>query len=60
MGKKAVIALGGNALIKPEQKGTIFEQFANTRKSTKTIVRMIKEGLQVLITHVNAPQEGAI
>jgi len=60
MKKKAVIALGGNALIKKGQKGTIYEQFANTRRSTKSIVKMIKEGWDVVITHGNGPQVGAI
>ena len=60
MKKKAVIALGGNALIKKGQKGTIYEQFANTRRSTKSIVKMIKEGWGVVITHGNGPQVGAI
>ena len=40
MKKKAVIALGGNALVKKGQKGTIYEQFANTRKSVKSIVKI--------------------
>jgi len=60
MKKKAVIALGGNALIKKGQKGTIYEQFANTRRSTKSIVKMIKKGWDVVITHGNGPQVGAI
>lgn len=60
MKRKAVVALGGNALIKKGQKGTIYEQFSNTRKSTKSIVEMIKEGWDVVITHGNGPQVGAI
>ncbi len=60
MKKKAVIALGGNALVKKGQKGTIYEQFTNTRRSTKSIVKMIKEGWDVVITHGNGPQVGAI
>ena len=60
MKKRAVIALGGNALIKNGQKGTIYEQFANTRRSSKSIVQMIKEGWDVVVTHGNAPQVGAI
>jgi carbamate kinase len=58
--RKAVIALGGNALVKKGQRGTIYEQFANTRKSIKSIVKMIKEGWDVVITHGNGPQVGAI
>ncbi len=60
MKKRAVIALGGNALIKEGQKGTIYEQFSNTRKSSKSIVQMIKNGWDVVITHGNGPQVGAI
>ncbi|MFH1101544.1 MAG: carbamate kinase [Methanobacteriota archaeon] len=60
MKKRAVIALGGNALIKKGQKGTIYEQFANTRESCVSIVEMIKAGWDVVITHGNGPQVGAI
>ena len=58
--KKAVIALGGNALIKNGQKGTIYEQFENTRKSIKSIIKIIRDGWDVVITHGNGPQVGAI
>jgi carbamate kinase len=60
MRKKAVIALGGNALIKEDQEGTIFEQFANTRQALKSIVKIIKDGWDVVVTHGNGPQVGAI
>ena len=60
MRKKAVIALGGNALIKEGQEGNIHEQFANTREILKSIVKMIKNGWDVVITHGNGPQVGAI
>ena len=58
--KKLVIALGGNALIKKGQKGTVHEQFANTREALKDIVKVIKKGHKVVITHGNGPQVGAI
>jgi len=60
MKKKAVIALGGNALIKDNQEGTIYEQFANTREICKSIVKIIKDGWDVVVTHGNGPQVGAI
>jgi carbamate kinase len=60
MKKRAVIALGGNALIKKGQKGTIYEQFANTRESCRSIVHMVKDGWDVVITHGNGPQVGAL
>jgi carbamate kinase len=60
MRKKAVVALGGNALIKEGQEGNIYEQFENTRGAIKSIVGIIKEGWDVVITHGNGPQVGAI
>ena len=60
MGKKVIIALGGNALIKKGQQGTIHEQFANTRKVAISIVKMIQDGYNLVITHGNGPQVGAI
>jgi carbamate kinase len=60
MKKRAVIALGGNALIKKGQKGTVYEQFAQTRESTQPIIKLIKQGWDIVITHGNGPQVGAI
>jgi carbamate kinase len=60
MNKKAVIALGGNALIKDGQEGNIHEQFANSRNIVKSIVKIIKKGWDIVITHGNGPQVGAI
>jgi carbamate kinase len=60
MYRRAVIALGGNALIKKNQEGNIREQFANTREVSKSIVKIIKDGWDVVITHGNGPQVGAI
>ena len=58
MTKTAVLALGGNAIIKAGQKGTIGEQFANTRDSLGGIVELIRRGYQLSITHGNGPQVG--
>jgi len=58
--KKAIIALGGNALIKKGQEGNIHEQFENTRLIVDDIVNIIKKGWKVVITHGNGPQVGAI
>jgi len=56
--KKAVLALGGNAIIQVGQKGTITEQFANTRSSLGGVVELIRQGYQLAITHGNGPQVG--
>jgi carbamate kinase len=60
MNKKIVIALGGNALIKEGQKGTIPEQYANAYEALKYVAELIKQGYKIAITHGNGPQVGAI
>jgi len=58
MKKRAVLALGGNAILKAGQKGTVSEQFDNTKESIKGILELIKQGYQLAITHGNGPQVG--
>ncbi|HQH50393.1 MAG TPA: carbamate kinase [Candidatus Cloacimonadota bacterium] len=58
MKKTAVLALGGNAIIKAGEKGTISQQFANTRDSLVGIVELISQGYRLAITHGNGPQVG--
>lgn len=58
MMKTAVLALGGNAIIKAGEKGTIAQQFANTRDSLGGVVELIKRGYHLSITHGNGPQVG--
>lgn len=60
MKKNAIVALGGNALIKEDQEGGIHEQFANTRQVSKQLVEMIKDGWNIVLTHGNGPQVGSI
>jgi carbamate kinase len=60
MREKIVVALGGNAIIKEGQVGTVYEQFANTRASLVGIVELIKRGHSLVITHGNGPQVGNI
>ncbi|RJO74364.1 MAG: carbamate kinase [Myxococcales bacterium] len=56
--KVVVVALGGNSLTKKGQRGTIYEQFANTRASVRTLWHLIELGYQLVITHGNGPQVG--
>ncbi len=58
MKKTAVLALGGNAIIQAGQKGTITEQFKNTRESLGGVVELIRQGYHLAITHGNGPQVG--
>ncbi len=52
-----LIALGGNALIRKGQQGTVEEQFANLRTPIRQIARLSKT-YRIIITHGNGPQVG--
>lgn len=56
----AVIALGGNALLRDGQLGTIDEQEQNTNDTLENIVFLIRKGYNIVITHGNGPQVGNI
>ncbi|MBS3815493.1 MAG: carbamate kinase [Hadesarchaea archaeon] len=59
--KRAVVALGGNAIIQQDQEGTYEEQMLNVRETTEVLGDMILSGdYQFVITHGNGPQVGAI
>ncbi len=58
--KKIVVALGGNALLRGDQIGTIEEQEKNTHDTLKNIIPFIKEGHDVILSHGNGPQVGNI
>jgi carbamate kinase len=60
MGRLAVVAVGGNSITKAGQRGTIPEQFANARETSKHIARMVARGYDVVVTHGNGPQVGNI
>ncbi len=57
---RIVVALGGNAILQPGQKGTYEEQLTNVKNTTTQIAKMVQEGHEVVITHGNGPQVGAI
>jgi len=58
--KLAVIAMGGNALLRGTQIGTIEEQEQNTLETIESLVYLIEEGYDLVITHGNGPQVGNI
>jgi carbamate kinase len=60
MTKLAVVALGGNALLRGNQAGTIDEQEQNTTDTLENLVYLIKEGYNLVISHGNGPQVGNI
>lgn len=54
----AVVAIGGNALSRAEEAGTVEEQFANARTTSLQLVRWVNEGWDLILTHGNGPQVG--
>jgi len=58
--KLAVIALGGNALLRDNQAGSIEEQEKNATDTLNNLIFLIKEGYELVITHGNGPQVGNI
>lgn len=58
--EKIVVALGGHALLRPGQLGTIGEQSRNLRESIGGVVDLIRIGHPLVITHGNGPQVGHI
>ncbi len=60
MSKLAVVALGGNALLRGNQLGTIEEQEKNTTDTLRNVVYLLKEGYNLILTHGNGPQVGNI
>ncbi|MCX6836035.1 MAG: carbamate kinase [candidate division Zixibacteria bacterium] len=57
-GKTAVVALGGNAITKPGVEDTIANQFRHTRESLNSIIELVREGYNLVVTHGNGPQVG--
>lgn len=60
MNKLAVIALGGNALLRGDQEGTIEEQENNATETFENLIYLFKEGYNVIFAHGNGPQVGNI
>jgi carbamate kinase len=60
MNRLAVVAVGGNSLIKDKDHQTIPDQYAAGAESMAHIAGMIQAGWEVVITHGNGPQVGFI
>jgi len=58
--KIAVVAFGGNALLRSNENGTIEEQEKNTLETCERLIGLIKLDYNLVITHGNGPQVGNI
>lgn len=57
-GHLIVVALGGNAISRPDSKGTIEEQFEASERTAHHLANLIEMGNRIVITHGNGPQIG--
>jgi carbamate kinase len=53
-----VVALGGNALVRPGERGTAAEQLANLRRAVTALRPLLAQSGGLVITHGNGPQVG--
>jgi carbamate kinase len=55
-----IVSLGGNALIRRGEEGTIEEQFGHTAACAAGLANLVREGRKIVITHGNGPIVGNI
>jgi carbamate kinase len=58
--KLAVVALGGNAMLRDNEKGTIEQQESHTAETIENLLFLVREGYDLIVTHGNGPQVGNI
>ena len=56
--KKAVIAFGGNAILKEDERGTLQEQLLHCKETCQTLLDIVERGYGLIIVHGNGPQVG--
>ncbi len=59
-GKLAVVAFGGNALLRPEDHGTQEEQIARAKQAARWLAEIVRHGYKLIVVHGNGPQVGNI
>jgi carbamate kinase len=60
LGRRLVVAIGGNAILRDGQKGTAEEQLANLEVACDAISGLVRPGIEMVLTHGNGPQVGNI
>ena len=60
MSTLAVVAIGGNSLIRDKNSESVEDQYRAVVETAKHIVGMIEQGYEVIVTHGNGPQVGFI
>lgn len=60
MSRLAVVAFGGNALLRPEDHGTQEEQIARARQAARWLAEIVRHDYKLIVVHGNGPQVGNI
>ncbi|MBQ3983218.1 MAG: carbamate kinase [Bacteroidales bacterium] len=60
MRKLAVVAFGGNALLRGGQKGTYQEQIENVEQTCESLYNLLQRNYNIVIGHGNGPQVGNV
>ena len=58
--KLAVVAFGGNALLRSEDRGTQEEQIARAKQAARWLAEIVRHGYKLIVVHGNGPQVGNI
>jgi len=58
--KLAVVAFGGNALLRAEDRGTQEEQIARAKQAARWLAEIVRHGYKLIVVHGNGPQVGNI
>ena len=56
--RRAVLALGGNAITRAGEAGAVEQDYRNLRRSLEAVMRLLELGYQLVLTHGNGPQIG--
>jgi carbamate kinase len=54
----ALLAIGGNALLKEKERGLQEEQLENSRETAEMLAKVVTEGYSLCVVHGNGPQVG--
>src|SRR3990170_7880918 len=56
----AVVPFGGNALLRPEDRGTQEEQIARAKQAARWLAEIVRHDYKLIVVHGNGPQVGNI
>ncbi len=55
---RVIVALGGNAITRPGDDGSVGQDYANLNHSLDSVIYLVQQGYEVVLTHGNGPQVG--